>query len=127
MIRKLVVCTTIVTMALHSGYRMGILDQLYQKRHEIAFSIGIIAEIPIAMCNSEFDFSDGLTIETEDEPESVPQSVLQTREINLFFISAFQLPCPPEIQLNPERVMEASDLYRYSLGASIFHPPATLG
>ncbi len=114
-------------MALHSGYRVGILDQLYQKRHEIAYTIGIIAEIPIAMCNSKFDFSEGLQITTQDEPEAAPQSVLQTREINLFFILAFQLPCAPEIQLNRERVMIASDLYKLTLGASIFHPPTSLG
>jgi len=69
-----------------------VLDRLFQKRHELAYAIGLIEEVPIAMCNSDYDFNQGLKIETRDDSQSIPHVVVQAKEINLFFVFRVELP-----------------------------------
>ena len=71
-------------MTLHCASRLGFLDQLYKNRHKIAYTMGLIAEIPIAMCNRDYDFNDALVIEIDDN-ESLLYGFLSANEINLFY------------------------------------------
>lgn len=111
-------------MTLHCACRLGILDQLYQQRHAISHAIGLIEEIPIAMCNSDYDFSEGLVIETQQEDSSVPAHIVQANEINLFFYS---YSIPPllnnSITLALVFTLEDENLLQRDF-ASVFHPPA---
>ena len=125
MTKKLTLYTLLLSMALHCGCRLGLLNQLYQKRHQIAYTIGLIAEIPIAMCSSDHDFSSGIHIEDQDDyDKNIPAGVFQTNEINLFFE-------PHGFWLNPEfnflkeaRSTSVIDNHYLSPGFSIFHPPS---
>lgn len=41
-------------MTLHCASRLGVVSYLYENRLEIAYQIGLIAEIPIAMCAGDY-------------------------------------------------------------------------
>ena len=102
---------------------MGILSYVFEKRHAIAYSIGIIAEIPIALCNADYDFSGDLKIQDADEDQSMPYFA-SAQEINLFFISAFELEqAPSHLELSKAETF-CSDLDYHSPTNSIFHPPS---
>lgn len=73
----------LTSMMLHSASRLGILSRLYEERHQIALSVGLISEIPIASCSSDYDFNTALNVQFDDEKS--PLGVLaQAQEINLF-------------------------------------------
>ena len=128
MVRRLIVYTILFSMALHCGCRLGFLDQLYQKRNEIAFTIGVMTQMPISICSSNYDFGKRLKVGThESEHSSVPQSIIHIREINLFFYSAYQLPRPQGMILFDESIVSPPDRYKLSMSNSIFHPPSVLG
>ncbi|MFM7859349.1 MAG: hypothetical protein ACKO96_47355 [Flammeovirgaceae bacterium] len=111
-------------MALHCGCRLGFLDLIYQKRHVIAYTIGIIEEVPIAMCNSDYDFNKGLKIDTKEEKSTSPASSLQAHEINLFFASPF-INLPENSMRTLGKIFPAmSDPLTNQYLPSIFHPPA---
>ena len=112
------------SMVLHCASRLGILSQVYQKRHVIAYTVGLIGEIPIALCGSDYDPSDKLHIQSGDADEALPVNFIQAQEINLFMISG-ELSLVPDWLLIDER-----GLYRHHDGLypspsfSIFHPPS---
>ncbi|MFM7428901.1 MAG: hypothetical protein ACKO1F_03275 [Flammeovirgaceae bacterium] len=111
-------------MALHCGCRLGFLDLIYQKRHVIAYTIGLIEEVPIAMCNSDCDFDKGLKIDTKEEKSTTPASSLQAHEINLFFAPSF-ITLPENSMRTLEKFRPAmSDPLTNQYLPSIFHPPA---
>jgi hypothetical protein len=77
-------------MVIHCSSRLGLVDHLYQKRHQIAYSFGLIAEIPIAMCSGEYDFGKGLVIQiADDEKSTAPSHLTVANEINLFVVTEF--------------------------------------
>lgn len=124
MFRKLLVFTILFSMTLHCASRLGLLDKLHEHRHYIAYSIGLIEEVPIAMCNNDYDFSKGLKIETQNEDSSMPSGISQAQEINLFFSTALlKLP-------NNNFISVASSFPRVEVkfnnqySDSVFHPPA---
>lgn len=112
-------------MVLHSASRLGVLSYLYQQRHEIAYAIGVIAEIPIAVCNSDYHPNNNLVIVTsDDETPGTPPAIISAREIQLFIVTALD-------HVHPSRTMALvthdSPMIerRYSSPAlSIFHPPS---
>ena len=110
-------------MALHCACRLGFLDQLYQQRHTISHAIGLIEEIPIAMCSSDYDPREGLMVETQQEDSSLPTPLVQANEINLFFYS---YSTPPllnnSITLELVFTLEDENLIHRDF-ASVFHPP----
>ena len=126
MIQKTIVYAILVSMALHCGCRLGLLDQLFQKRHEIAYAIGLIEEIPIALCSSDYEFNTGLKIETHDDFPSIHYSMVHAKDISPFFISRYELHRRQERLLADSNTTSYPDLYRLVLVSPIFHPPSFL-
>lgn len=102
------------------------LSYLYKQRHEIAFALGIIAEMPIAMCNSDYEFNHELIIhEVQDGDQTIPPVLIQALEIHLFLNE----PC--DFFLEPQYSIAQLSLKTSLLEApypsppvSIFHPPS---
>lgn len=113
-------------MMLHCASRVGFLSYLYQQRHEIAFALGLIAEVPIAMCSSDYDFSDDLSVHVSDNDEAARQTLPMAFEINLFCI-AEEIPdlAVKEAGNTPGTPHDWS-CPRAGCLRSIFHPPARI-
>lgn len=125
MIRKTFILVILCSMMLHCASRVGFLSYLYGQRHEIAHMLGLIAEVPIAVCSSEYDFNDGLTILSTDNDED-SQTLPVALEIKLFFVSY-----KPRIPHLSEIVVESAytPLWSKPLNGcplSVFHPPARI-
>lgn len=113
-------------MTLHCASRIGFLSSIYQKRHKIAHTLGLISEVPIAMCNSDYDFNPGLVVlEDADSDSTLPPITFQTQEILLFFHQS------TDFLTNPNRFISLVDNHSkvidhaYKTPAlSIFHPPS---
>jgi hypothetical protein len=123
MLKKLIAHTILLSMVLHCSFRLGLIDHLYQQRHDIVLALGLIKEKPIAMCSSDYDSSEGLQIKTDNNSHSLP-SVIQAREINLFFVTEYTLPRPEPVLLSDRSFANAIDLYCFSPFTSVFHPPS---
>ncbi len=125
MIRRLTVWAIITCMVLHCSSRLGFLSYLYEQRQEIAHAFGLITEVPIALCSSEYDFDPGLVILTgTDSDQGLPSPLVQAQEIQLFFISTQELV--EDLYASP-RGKQLTILVnrRYASPAlSIFHPPS---
>lgn len=111
-------------MVLHSASRLGVLSYLYQQRHEIAYAVGIIAEIPIAMCSDDYDFNPGLSIVSADESDlSTPPALVQAKEIQLYFSELHNLNDPKRSESKITAAFQVEVTYS-SPPLSIFHPPS---
>lgn len=125
MFKKGVILVILFSMMLHCAGRLGVLSYLYQQRHEIAYSIGLITELPIAVCSSEYNFDSGLNIRATDESDhSLPPGIFQAREIQLFCNER-------KIEINPAlSVIRVNKLPEFleraycSPSFSVFHPPS---
>jgi hypothetical protein len=124
MIRKLTVYIILVSMVLHSACRLGILDQIYQKRNEIAYAIGLVKEIPIAVCSSDYAYRKSLKVATQDDPHSVPSAIFKAEAINLFFMASYELTDPKKTALYDIISGYHTDLYNLTSVRSVFHPPS---
>ncbi len=122
--RRIIVYIILGSMTLHCAGKLGLLDELYQKRLDIAFSLGLIREIPIAMCSSDYDFNGGLKIVSHDNSHAVPLSLTQTREINLFYTSVYYHTRPTSVIISRPTSIHPVDLYGLMLVTTIFHPPS---
>jgi hypothetical protein len=111
-------------MALHCASRLGVINQLYQKRNEIASALGLIKEIPIAICSSNYDFNQSLKIKTDESAHSLPSPSIQENEVNLFLVTEYLHLCPQQIILSTRSFGSPTDLYCLNIATSIFHPPA---
>jgi hypothetical protein len=124
MFKKGIILVILFSMMLHCASRIGFLSYLYQQRHELAYTIGLIAEVPIALCSSDYDFDSGLKIRAQDESDQSLPTVFQAREIQLFFFRQ-NIEVNPELSLICENqipgVIEKS---YYPPSLSIFHPPS---
>ena len=113
-------------MMLHCASRMGFLSYVYQQRQQIAYALGIIAEIPIATCSSDYDFNSGLTILSSHDDDATRQTLPVALEIKLF-CSTVEMPVlasgrMPVVQLYaPAGSRPLGGSLR-----SVFHPPALL-
>lgn len=124
MFRKALVYTILLSMTLHCGCRLGFVDRLYQKRHEVAYAIGLIAEIPIAICSSGYDFGKELKIETQKTETALPVSFLQVQEISPFYHSA-RLELSANISVSLESFfLFIETKFNNKIPDSVFHPPA---
>jgi hypothetical protein len=81
--KRIISLLILTSMMLHSASRLGLLSRLYEERHSIALTVGLIAEIPIASCSSDYDFNTGLHVQYDDE-NSPARALVQAHEINLF-------------------------------------------
>jgi len=84
-VKKSIVFILLFSMALHCTCRLGILEQVYRKRHHIAYSLGLISQIPITLCSHDFHFGNRLTIKVEKEDAKSLPNFFKVSEINLFF------------------------------------------
>jgi len=73
-------------MVLHCAGRLGVLSHLYQHRHALAHSLGLIKELPIAMCSSDYHASLQLVFANADDANdsAVPVYFSPASEIHLF-------------------------------------------
>jgi hypothetical protein len=113
-------------MTLHCASRLGVLSYLYEKRHSVAFTIGLISEVPIAMCNNDYDFNEGLVIQEDTERDStLPPIAFHTQEIHLFCNDFTDLSADANrfaLQIDNSSVVID---HTYNTPAlSIFHPPS---
>jgi hypothetical protein len=84
MVKKSLSVIILVSMVLHCSSRLGVLSYLYEHRHNIAYRVGLVTEIPIAICKSNYNFSKGLIIQ-HDNINDEAASLTTAHEINLFF------------------------------------------
>ncbi|HEX5169994.1 MAG TPA: hypothetical protein VFW11_12540 [Cyclobacteriaceae bacterium] len=126
MARKSLVYIILLSMVMHCTSRLGILSYLYQERHSIAYSLGLINEIPIAVCSSDHDFGRGLKFTHSDQSHSLPVSMTVAHEINLF-LSWPSLNLSPEFYQLPVNQFSSVSTQKYlSPHSAIFHPPASV-
>lgn len=123
MIRKVLSVVIILSMVMHCGSRLGFLSYLYEKRHDLAYQVGLIAEIPIAMCSGNYDFNKGLVIQQDDAAAHIPGGIPDALEITLFAPAEFF--CLTLEQPLPGREPGCHFKLTYHLHPSfdIFHPP----
>jgi hypothetical protein len=126
MIRTVFVYVILISMTLHCSCRLGLLENLYQKRHQIKYALGLIQEIPIALCSSNYDFTKCLKIEVRADSQTVPQPIVHTNEINLFFVATYQLKSSQSVLLKSMPFIGLSNFYSRLDSSSIFHPPTLL-
>ncbi len=75
-------------MVLHCASRTGLLTYIYQQRLQIAYSLGLINEIPIAVCSSDYDFRHEFIVhQTDENGPASHQSLPMASEIKLFFVT----------------------------------------
>ena len=123
MIKRLLVYSILLSMALHCASRLGFIDHLYNNRNEIAFTIGLIAEIPIAMCNSDYDFGKKIGIKTSENSHTFPATVTKASHINLFIVQKYSHSHSLTLFLYKLSPITFIDLYKSALVKSVFHPP----
>ena len=121
--RKVVIFVVLGSMILHCASRVGFLSYLYQNRNEIAYTLGLTDEMPIAMCNSDYDFDKGLTIQSADHDETSQRTFPIAFEIKLF--CDFDKTHVPDRIETPLRVTSIPAVSRLLQGCSqsIFRPP----
>jgi hypothetical protein len=112
-------------MILHCAGRLGLLDSLYQQRHRIAYNLGLIAEILIAICSGDYDydFDDKLKFQSGDADETEIPISYQLRDITLFLVNDdLNLNCEPYILSTAINVLHKVNPY-LSPTRAIFQPP----
>lgn len=123
MFKRLFVYLILTSMIFHCAGRLGILDSLYQQRHRIAYNLGLIAEIPIAICSGDYDFDSKLRFQSDDNNEASTPIHYQLKEITLFFIVRdFQVAKELEIVTRLFNSEYTFNLYK-SPDRTIFQPP----
>lgn len=111
-------------MTLHCFSRLGLLSYVYEQRHELAYALGVVAEIPIPLCNSNYDFTKGLVIQNHDIDQSNPKQLAQAHEINLFFNAIELIVEPSFFGCGENKFNSIPDKFYHSPSRSIFHPPS---
>lgn len=125
MFKRLLVYLILTSMILHCAGRLGLLDSLYQQRHRIAYNLGLIAEIPIAICSGDYDydFDDKLKFQSGDADETEIPISYQLRDITLFLVNDdLNLNCEPYILSTAINVLHKVNPY-LSPTLAIFQPP----
>ena len=123
MIQRAITFVILFSMMLHCAARLGVLSYLYENRNDIANTLGLISEVPIAMCSSDYDFQKGLHIQHADDHHSLAASFLNAQEINLFFEAniPFQIQNVTNVEVNQKSIDPAS--YYLQPFLEIFQPP----
>jgi hypothetical protein len=124
MIRKSLAAAILISMTLHCASRLEILSYLYQNRQELAWSLGLIREVPITMCNSDYDFGSGLKIENVKADHALP-AFAYAHEIILFPASLFSYRQPEKVLLSGGYLGNSIDNLPAGAAFTVFHPPAT--
>jgi len=122
MIKRALSLAILFAMVLHCANRLGGLSYLYEKRNDIAYAVGLIAEKPIAVCSSDYDYNRGLTVVTPEHDPGV-RGFVPSYEINLFVIAFLNFPQPAGSVLIAFTDRHPADQYSLNPIDSIFHPP----
>lgn len=127
MFRKVICFVILASMFLHCASRLGVLSHLYEKRHHIAYALGLIHEVPIATCSNDYDFQTGLVLhEQHDADQTVPQGLAHAPEIILCTPPAPQMfGASPSTLLDVAASLYADRYYRSPL-IPVFRPPCLL-
>lgn len=124
---KRAVCLGILfSMVLHCASRLGLVAYLYDSRHDMAYRLGLITDIPITICETEYFTKDApfrMVIPDDHTDERMPVPHFQTREIVLFAEETGKsiLPLASEA-----RIVHNTATFESSYPApvlAIFHPP----
>jgi hypothetical protein len=112
-------------MVLHCASRLGILSWLYSKRHDIAYHIGLIAELPIAMCNGEyFAKQSPLLIKSSGSSDtSMPVQFAQATEILLFIHSSNKTDLQAVSKTKTDHNTAFLAIHYRQPVIDVFHPP----
>ena len=124
MLRRFICLVIIATMMTHCAARLGVLSYLYEKRHDIALSVGLISEIPIALCSHNYDFGNGLILNDSSDEQKAPPSFSTTHEIILFVPST---SCSININwrcFTLEKIVSIQPTFESTYLFDIFHPPS---
>jgi hypothetical protein len=124
MVRKGAVVVLLLSMFLHASSRLGWVDLLYQKRHQIAYSIGLIAEVPIAMCSQDFNLGHQSLVVKENPSDHTVPPIAHAHEINLFVVDIATPHAPVRTANLVYGLRWEVILYRLDFHKGIFHPPA---
>ena len=125
--RKVTCIVIIASMFLHCSCRLGLLSYLYENRNEIALKIGLIKEVSIALCSSDFHFNAELILKSNSVDDQIPVNFLHTQEINLFYVSTMPILFVHQIPLaNKLPIADVDNFYGRPI-LSIFHPPTVVG
>jgi hypothetical protein len=111
-------------MTLHCAGRLGVLSYLYQNKSQIAHTLGLIAEVPIAFCSSDYDFDSGLIFQSNDDSSSTPPVVLQVSEVQLFITDRFNFQVPDRQLLSELHLYAGQQKVLSRPPQPIFQPPA---
>jgi hypothetical protein len=123
-VRRIAVAIILFTMTLHCASRIGFLSFLYEQRHEIAYGLGWIDEVPIATCNGDYHFGNELLIQDHEDTHGTPPGISQAREITLFF-NNIEFEIRPRRMLLTEGHLTHVVEHQYpSPPLSVFHPPS---
>jgi hypothetical protein len=89
----------------------------------VAYHLGLIAEIPIAICSGDYDFNNKLNFQSDNSDKAAAPIGYHAREITLFcLMECLQLHAPLHLfdsQLNVKYLGTSSD----SPDRTIFQPP----
>ncbi len=120
--RRTVSLIILTSILLHGASRLGVLSHLYENRHRIAYAVGLIAEIPIALCSGDYDFSPGLKIQAQSDEHSAPP-IFQAREIVFFLDMPFVSVDYQTFLLSKMDYRPYQEIAYHTPPADLFHPP----
>ncbi len=112
-------------MILHCASRLGVISYLYNNRHDIAYRIGLRAEMPIAMCSGEYiSIRASLVImDANTTDKQMPVQFTHAKEIILFVQALYK--SSPE-KFNESECSHNTMLFEVAYTPpllTIFHPP----
>lgn len=126
MFRRIICLVIIASMIMHCAARLGVLSYLYEKRHDIAFSAGLISEIPMTMCSHHYDFGTGLVLhDTGDEHKSHINFSL-VKDITLILQNTSYSIAKAWMIFDDEKIEFVQTSYSSTYLLDIFRPPAFL-
>lgn len=111
-------------LLIQGGVKLGLLDFLYEHRYLIAYEIGLIDEIPIAVCSDNYETSAALHLHDIVVDQPICHFLFNTIEVKWIMTVDSQV-------INPLRkVFYSFSKTRYQVfiypkpTLLVFHPPA---
>jgi hypothetical protein len=101
-----------------------VIDFLYIKRNHIAFSLGLLTEVPIAVCSGEYEFDRGLIMISQQNDSTSQMPLAQAEEINLFVSPVCVVSLTNTFTTFDQVVPVENKAPRDPHSISVFQPPA---
>lgn len=121
--RKVICFVILISLMLHCAARIGVLSALYDVRYDIALSLGLIDEKPIASCNSSYFYTKELHIVQESSKMPVA-AIFYAQEINLFEPDGTLISVPEPESTPVTRFTHYQQNISFPSTLPVFHPPA---